>query len=130
MLGQRELGVQDYKAILGRRWLVIVFLAVVGCGLGYGVTHFIPKKFTSTTLVLVEQPTVPGDYVKPVVSGDTSQRLASMQQEIMSRARLEPVIQQLGLYPDQATTVPMGVLVENLRESVSVVPIAPMAETR
>ena len=130
MLGQRELGVQDYKAILRRRWLIIVFLAVVGCGLGYGVTHFIPKKFTSTTLVLVEQPTVPGDYVKPVVSGDTSQRLASMQQEIMSRARLEPVIQQLGLYRDLEGSVPMGDLVDDLRKSVSVAPISPMAETQ
>ncbi len=130
MLGQRELSVPDYIAILRRRWWILAVLSVLGGIIGYGVTHFLPKRFTSQTLVLVEQPTVPGDYVKPVVTGDTSERLASMQQEIMSRARLEPVIQQFGLYRDQAAKMSTEDLVETLRKAISVTPIAPMAETR
>jgi len=130
MVGHRELTLEDYVSILRRRWPLIVLLAVIGGALGFGAARFLPKRYTSQTLVLVEQPTVPGDYVKPVVSEDTNQRLASMQQEILSRTRLEPLIQQFGLYRDAANPVPMEDLVERLRKAVTVTPIQPMAETR
>src|SRR6202521_578036 len=127
---QRELTVQDYLSILRRRWPLIFGLAILGGGLGYGVTHFLPKRFTSQTLVLVQEPSVPGDYVKPVVGPDTNQRLASMQQEILSRTRLEPLIQQFGLFPNATNQASMEDSVERLRKTVTVTPIQPMAETR
>jgi protein tyrosine kinase modulator len=130
MLGQRELNLEDYIVILRRRWLLIAVLAVLGGGLGYAATRVLPKRYISKTLVLVQQPTVPTDYVKPVVSNDTDQRLAAMQQQILSRSRLEPIIRQLGLYGDQINKVPMEDLVGRLRKAIIVTPIEPMAETR
>lgn len=126
----KELAPEDYVGIFRRRWLLVIALGIAGGAAGYGVTHFLPKKYKSQTLVLVQQQTVPGDYVKAVVEGDTSQRLASMKQEILSRSRLEQIIQQFGLYRDVISTVPMGDLVENMRKAIDVTPIAPMAETR
>lgn len=130
MVGQRELTVEDYIAIIRRRWALVVVLAVVGGGLGYAATHFLAKRYTSQTLVLVQQPTVPTDYVKPVVSNETDQRLAVMQQQILSRSRLEPVIRQFGLYSNEINHVPMEDLVGRLRKAIEVTPIQPMAETR
>jgi polysaccharide chain length determinant protein (PEP-CTERM system associated) len=130
MVGQRELNLEDCLFILRRRWPLIAILAVIGGGFGYGAARILPKRYTSQTLVLVEQPTVPGDYVKPVVSADTNQRLASMQQEILSRTRLEPLIQQFGLYRDVAVRVPTEDLVDRLRKAITITPIQPMAETR
>ena len=78
--------------------------------------RFLPKRYTSQTLVLVQQPAVPGDYVKPVVSEDTTERLASMQQEILSRSRLEPIIQQFGLYREDLNRTPMEDLVDRLQK--------------
>jgi polysaccharide chain length determinant protein (PEP-CTERM system associated) len=130
MVSQRELNLEDYFRIFLRRWPLIAVLAVVGGGLGYGIARNLPKRYTSQTLVLVEQPTVPGDYVKPVVSADIDQRLASMQQEILSRSRLEPLIQQFGLYRDAAIQVPTEDLVDRLRTAVSITPVRPMAGTQ
>ncbi len=127
---QRELTLQDYIAILQRRWPIIVVLSIVGCGLGFGVTRFLPKRFTSQTLVLVQQPAIPGDYVKPIVTEDTSARLATMQQEILSRTRLEPIVKQFGLYPDDVSRSSMEDLVGRLRKAVTVTPVEPMAETQ
>src|SRR6266478_9731811 len=107
----RELTPEDYIRIARRRWPIIVALSVLGCGLGLVTAHFLPKRYTSRTLVLVQQPSVPGDYVKPVVSEGTSERLATMQQEIMSRSRLEPIIQQFGLYRNDVSRVAMEDLV-------------------
>src|SRR5579863_8725289 len=129
MLGHRQFSLEDYVSIVRRRWPLITAAAIVGTGLGFGVVHFIPKRYTSQTLVLVQQPSVSGDYVKPVLGDATNQRLASMQEEILSRSRLEPVIQHLGLFPDQIDRVPMEDLVGALRQTTTVTPVQPMAET-
>jgi len=127
--GPRELTLEDYISVFRRRWLLILGLTILGGGLGYGTTHFLPERFTSQTLVLVQQPTVPGDYVTPVVSPDTNQRLASMQQEILSRTRLEPLIEQFGLFRKDVNQASKEDLVERLRQGIIVTPIQPMAET-
>jgi len=119
----KQLGVQDYFRILRRKWWVILTLAIAGVGLGFAIAYLLPKKYTSQTLVLIQQPTVPGDYVKPVISQDINQRLTTMQQQILSRSRLEPVIRQFGLYSKDIKTVPMEDLVDNLRKALSITPI-------
>ena len=129
MSGMRQLDFDDYVEIFRRRWWLVTVLALVGAGAGYGLAHFLPKRYTSQTLVLVEQPTVPGDYVKPVITQDVNQRLATMQQQILSRTRLEPVIQQFGLFPEDIKQRSMEELVQRLRETISVTPIRAMTGT-
>lgn len=129
MVTERELTFQDYLSIARRRWVMVVLPVIIGSGLGYGLTRVLPKRYSSQTLVLVEQPTVPGDYVKPVVTEGTNQRLAAMQQEILSRSRLEPLIQQFGLYREDVIRLPMESLVDRLRNAIKVTPIEPMTGT-
>ena len=89
-----------------------------------------PNRFKSTTLVLVEQPSVPTDFVKPVDTTDINERLASMQQQILSRTRLEPLIHQYGLFQSDMNKVSMDDLVGRLQKAIEVTPVLPMAETR
>jgi len=76
--------------------------------------------------VLVEQPIVPADFVKPVVSQDINERLASMKQQILSRTRLEPIIRQFGLYSDDMSHTPMEGLVAKVQSAIDVTPIQPL----
>ena len=127
---ERELTPADYMAMFRRRWKLILVLALVGGPLAYGASRMLPSRYQSQTLVLVEQPTVPKEFVAPVDTTDISQRLASMQQQILSRARLEPIIRQLGLFPKDVDRVSMDDLVARLQKAIEVKPIEPMAETR
>jgi polysaccharide chain length determinant protein (PEP-CTERM system associated) len=127
---QRELSPADYIQMLKRRWVLILVLSVIGGPLAYGVSRLLPSRYRSQTLVLVEEPTVPTKLVEPVVTADIGQRLASMQQQILSRARLEPVIGQFGLYAADVNRVPMEDLVARLQKAIEVTPVLPMAETR
>ncbi len=127
---QRELTPADYLAMLRRRWMLIVALAVIGPPLAYGISLVLPTEYTSQTLVLVQQPTVPSEIVKPIDTTDISQRLASMQQQILSRSRLEPIIRQFGLYPKEVNKVSIDDLVARLQKSIDVTPVQPMAETK
>ncbi|HXN19306.1 MAG TPA: GNVR domain-containing protein [Candidatus Binatus sp.] len=127
---QRELTFTDYLEILRRRWVLITVLSLVGGPLAYGISRFLPNRYTSQTLVLIEQPTVPTDFVKPVITTEINARLASMQEEILSRTRLEPIIHQFGLYPGDVNRVPVEELVARLQKSIQVTPVQPMAETQ
>lgn len=125
-----ELTADDYLAILRRRWLLIVVLAIAGAGIGYAISMVLPNSYKSQTLVLVEQATVPSEFVKPVISTEINQRLASMQEQILSRTRLEPIIHQFNLYAKDINRLPMEELLTQLRKDIQVSPVQPMAETR
>ena len=127
---QRELTPADYIAMLRRRWVILVVCAVIGAPLAYGISLVLPTQYTSQTLVLVQPPTVPVGIVAPINTTDVSQRLATMQQQILSRSRLEPIIRQFGLYPKDVNRVSIDDLVAKLQKSIEVTPVQPMAETR
>jgi protein tyrosine kinase modulator len=127
---RQELTLEDYLAILSRRRWLIIIAAILGATGGYTLSSILPKCYTSHTVILVERPTVPDSYVKPVVSEDLNQRLASMKEQILSRTRLQHLIEQFGLYRKDATRVPMEELVERLRKSITVTPLSPMAGIR
>ena len=98
MLGHRTLSLEDYVTILKKRGWIVVVPAVVLAVIGFGLTYFVPPEYVSQTLVLIEQQKVPDNYVKPVVSEDLNARLASMQEQILSRSRLQPIIERFNLY--------------------------------
>jgi polysaccharide chain length determinant protein (PEP-CTERM system associated) len=129
-MAQRELTPADYISMLRRRWILIVTLTLVGGPLAYGVSRLLPNRFKSQTLVLIEQPTVSAKIVESLDSQDINQRLSSMQQQILSRSRLEPIIRQFNLYPQDVNRKSMDELVLRLQKAIEVTPILPMAETR
>jgi polysaccharide chain length determinant protein (PEP-CTERM system associated) len=129
MAVQKELTPHDYLVIMRQRWLLILLLALCGGAAGFIASRVLPKRFTSQTLVLVQEPSVSADLVKSIVT-DNNERLAAMQQQILSRSRLEPLIHQLGLYSQDIDSVSMEVLVDRLRKAITITAIQPMAETR
>lgn len=121
MLGHRELTMQDYEEILKRRFWLISISAILLLAIGLGISFILPPQYMSKTLVLIEQPKVPEEYVKPVVDEDLGARLASMQEQILSRSRIEPIIERFGLYPSNKYT--MDDRVDLTRKAIKVDPI-------
>jgi polysaccharide chain length determinant protein (PEP-CTERM system associated) len=98
MLGHRELTMQDYVGILKRRFWLILTSAILLLGVGIGLSHILPPQYVSQTLVLIEQQKVPENYVKPVVTEDLGARLASMKEQILSRSRIQPIVERFNLF--------------------------------
>jgi len=121
MLGHRELTMQDYEEILKRRFWLISISAILLLVIGLGISYILPPQYVSKTLVLIEQQKVPEDYVKPVVDEDLGARLASMQEQILSRSRIEPIIERFGLYANSKYT--MDDRVDLTRKAIKVDPI-------
>ena len=92
MIRNGEIAIADVKRILRRYWWIPTFMIITLGALGLTASLVLPKKYTSSTLVLVEQPTVPKDLIRPVITDDLNQRMASMKAQILSRSRLEMII--------------------------------------
>ena len=117
---EKTLNIHEYLAIgLRRKWFIIIpFIAAVF--ISYGVYKYLPKVYKATTLILVQPQRVPEAYVRPTITETVSARLNTISQEILSRTRLEKVIQEFNLYPDYRQKAPMEEVVEITRKSITV----------
>jgi polysaccharide chain length determinant protein (PEP-CTERM system associated) len=121
MLGHRELTMQDYMEMLKRRFWLLLTLPVLFLVGGFGISHLVTPQYMSQTLVIIEQQKVPEDYVKSVISEDLDERLASMKEQILSRSRIQPIIERYNLFPDSKYT--MDDRVEMTQKAIGVKPI-------
>ena len=105
MLGHRKLETADYLAILSRRKWVILVPLIIFPVLATIATYIIPPRYQSQTLVIIDQQKVPDEYVKSIVSADLDSRLSSMKEQILSRSRIQPIIERYNLYANSRQTM-------------------------
>jgi len=106
-------------ALRQRIWLLLVPFALVAVGTAVGA-RFLPDKYRSETVILVVPQRVPESYVKATVTARIEDRLQSITQQILSRTRLEKIIQDFDLYPDRRRTGVMEDVVEYMRTQIDV----------
>ncbi len=121
MLGHRALTLQDYGTILKRRWWIIALPAIIFPFIGFGITYLVQPQYISQTLVLVEQQKVPESYVKAVVTEDLNGRLATMKEQILSRSRLQPIIERFNLFANGKLS--MDDRIDLTRRNIGITPI-------
>src|SRR5208282_1936453 len=80
-----------------RRITLVAVPALVAPLLGFLVSFALTPKYTSRSLLLVEGQVVPTGYVKPIVTERVSDRMTTLQQNVLSRSRLQPHVARLGL---------------------------------
>lgn len=130
MVKNGEFGLADVKRVVRKHWWVCLACVMVCTAAGIVLAFKLPKQYTSQTVVLVSKPMVPDKYVTPIVTEDLNQRLASMKEQILSRTRLEPVIEKFGLYHEDQNRVAMEELIERLRKAIEISPLEPMPGTQ
>ncbi|KAA6433040.1 polysaccharide biosynthesis tyrosine autokinase [Agrococcus sediminis] len=87
----------EYAAALRKHWLVIVLLAALGAGAGWGVSQLMPERFRAETTVMI----IParGDSTTELVQGSNYVQSLVETYTVLARSPvvLEPVIEQMGL---------------------------------
>src|SRR5258706_13414263 len=97
MMENRELTMDDYLAMFRRRMKVILLPALLAPLAGFLVSYIFPAKYTSQSLVLVEAPKIPDVVVQQVFTQGLPQDITTIQQRVLSPARLRPMVERLGL---------------------------------
>jgi polysaccharide chain length determinant protein (PEP-CTERM system associated) len=91
-------------------WAVIVALSIVAL-------FVLPKRYKSSTMILVESEKMPDSFVAKVATDDRSRRLETIRPEILSRTRLERVLDETRPYPEIGSKT---VAVERIRSAIGI----------
>jgi polysaccharide chain length determinant protein (PEP-CTERM system associated) len=111
---------QHYLGIARRRHLQFLIPMFIGWAAVWGASWVLHPKYQSSTLILVEQPTMPKDYVTPNVSDDLQGRLQSITQQILSRTRLLHIIEKFGLYGSDHAQPSDDEKVQSMRNDIGI----------
>jgi len=111
---------QHYLGVVRRRHFHFLIPLLLGWAVVWSVSWILAPRYQSATLILVEQPTMPKDYVTPNVSDDLQQRLQSITQQILSRTRLLHIIENLGLYGSDHAKRSADEKVELMRRDINI----------
>ncbi len=103
-----------------QKWLIILPMITLTAAIGY-VVYKLPSIYESTSLLTVKPPTISSHLVVSLSNEDLSQRLSTINQEVLSRSSLEPMVQKYDLYKhERASGLPMELIVEKMYKNITV----------
>lgn len=111
---------QEIKEVVVRRWVWIVVTLLVIPPIVYTAGHYWPKRYRSETTILVDPQRVPEQYVKATVTGDITDRLQTIKEEVMSRTRLLMIAENNHLYVQKGKPIKEADLLASMRKDISV----------
>ena len=120
----------DAKEILDiarrqRVWLVGPLLGLLTLG---SVGAFLwPDTYVSSAVFRIVPPAASGALIPDPIRVGMADRVAAMQQSILSRATLTALIDAHNLYPSERKRVPLEDVIENMKRDVAVAPVTAAA---
>ena len=109
---------QDFVAIAWRRRWLIVAPTIFATILAVGIALLLPNRVPVGNDGLVVPQRVPESYVRTTVTSRIEERVRSIREQILSRSRLERIIEEFNLYAVERTKLPMEDVIERMRDNV------------
>lgn len=107
-----------------RKWLIVIpsLLALIAA---LATAFLLPTTYQSRAVLLVEAPLLPGDVAAGSSGAEVlDQRMARIRQQILSRPQLIQLIERNGLYQNELRTESLSQVIETMRSSIAVEPVA------
>ncbi len=103
-----------------QKWMIILPMITMTAAIGY-VVYKLPSIYESTSLLTVKPPTISSNLVQSLTNEDLSQRLQTINKEVLSRSSLEPMVQKYDLYKtERKNGTPMELIIEKMYQSIKV----------
>ncbi len=128
MLPGKNYTPEDLIAILRRRfWMLLVPFAVISAATAL-IARALPDTYQSQALVSVVPQQVPTSLVPATVTTRLSDRLQAIQNQVLSRPRLEKLILDHNLYPEQRRAGIMEDVVQRMKSrDLRITPVGQVA---
>ena len=110
--------VGDVIEIIKRRKFSILlpFLAIFAIAMA--VAFLLPPKFKASTTILIENQQVPSDFVQSTVNTLVEETIQTINHRIMSRGKLEEIIERFDLYEDLRRRKTLEEVIEEMRADI------------
>jgi len=103
-----------------RKWFIFLPVITMTVAIGY-VVYKLPSVYESKTLLTVKPPQISDKVVQPLSDEDLSQRLQTINQEVLSRSSLEPMITKYNLFESERKSgMDMALIVDKMRRNIVV----------
>jgi len=120
-----------YWELIKRRWLYFFLPFIVIASGGAAITYLWPAIYLSEGKILVQSQQIPTELVRPTVTNAAQERIQVIEQRTMTRDNLVAMIDKFQLFPDKRTLMSVTQLVELMKKSTKIEPIAqPLAFAR
>ena len=115
---QRTIG-EFVQMLKRRKWLIILPIITMTAAIGY-VVYKLPSVYESKTVLTVKPPTISDKVVQSLTDEDLSQRLQSINTEVLSRNSLEPMIAKYDLFKlERNAGMPMELIIEKMSKNIT-----------
>jgi polysaccharide chain length determinant protein (PEP-CTERM system associated) len=105
--------------LLERKWMILFSVLLIHIGaMVYCILA--PDLYRSTMKLLIIPPTVSEGMVRTTVNTGTEDRLRMLQQDILSRARLMGVIDELELFKEEKKNISSDALINRMRKRIDI----------
>jgi polysaccharide biosynthesis transport protein len=108
-----------WRLITRHKWQMLVGTSACMLVLTIAVSK-LPNEYEATTTILVDPQQVPEKYVSPAVTSDPSERLNTLTQEVLSRTRLQEIINKFNLYSDNVGRVPEEEVILQMQDHIQI----------
>ena len=112
-----------YYQILKKRkfYGLIPFICVFA--IGFAIVMLWPPTYQSEGKILVESQQIPVDLVRPTVTATASERIATIQQRVMTRDNLLKIVDKYQMFADQRDKLSRTDLLDLMRANTIIKPI-------
>jgi polysaccharide biosynthesis transport protein len=115
-----ELSPLSIARMLWKRKVTTLVLCAIGLMVTAVVVYRLPAVYKAEALILVDSQKIPEKYVSSTVNTDVGDRLATINQQIMSTSRLLKIIQNFDLYHQERQTSVQEEIIERMRADIKV----------
>ena len=79
----------------------------------------LPRIYESKATILIEEQQIPPEFVRSTVTGFAEQHIQMLNQQILSRSRLQEIIDKFNLYPEMQKTSTREEIIEEMRKDIA-----------
>lgn len=128
--GSEYYTVKDYRDLLLRRKWMIATVALTVAVVVSIAAYLSPDLYEAGAVIVVDPGQVPESYVKSTATIDANQRLAMLQEQILSTTKLGQIINELGLYRNLRGGKSQEEIVAQMSKSIKIEPVTNTAQVK
>ena len=120
MTDSHTIDLRDYLDVLVRRRGAFCFTAALFLSASLAAAILWPPTYRATATILIEEQSVPRDFVRSAVASSAVQRIQSISQQVMTRANLLRIIEKFDLYREARAENRVEKTVQGMRKRIEV----------
>ncbi len=111
-----------YEILKKRKFYALIpFFCIFA--IGWTIVMLMPPTYLSEGKILVESQQIPVDLVRPTVTATASERIATIQQRVMTRENLLKIADKYGMYANERSKLSRTDLLDRMRANTIVRPV-------